>query len=260
MIKKILNRVVWVLLFVGVMVTLVWANLEHSSSPCTDLVINMKKTDYPVLISSETIRTNILEELPALIGQSTKNVEIEKLEKHIILNSKLSNVKAFMNLNGTLNLNVKPRKAIIRIFDNKGINQYLGEGGVLMETSSRHTQRIIVASGHIKHLSKEQKSKVLRKEMELPEIYTQLYTLAQIIHEDEFLESLIDQIYVTKNKELELTPKLGVKKIYLGKAINMEEKLANLKVFYIDGNKKIDWQKYKSISIKFRNQIVCSKK
>jgi cell division protein FtsQ len=80
------------------------------------------------------------------------------------------------------------------------------------------------------------------------------------IHEDAFLDALIDQIYVTKHQELILTPKVGVRKIFFGKAKNIDEKLFNLKAFYLHGKSKIDWQKYSSINIKYRNQIVCSKK
>lgn len=260
MMKKILNRVVWLLFFILSMGLVVWANIEHSNSNCTDIKVELKSTDYPALTSKDAIKTNILESMPALIGQSTKKIELEELEKHVAQNNRLSNVKAFLNLNGVISIKAHPRKAILRIFDSKGQNLYLGSEQVLMNNSSEHTQRIIVASGHITHLSNEERKRVLSGKESLPSIYKDLYEIANYIHKDDFLDALIDQIYVNKNQDLDLTPKVGVRKIYFGKAENIEEKLENLKAFYINGKNKIDWRKYKSINIKYRNQIVCSKK
>ncbi len=260
MIKKIANRVVWVLVFILTMGLVIWANIESSNSHCIDIEVKIQATDYPALTSNDAIKTNILKSMPALIGQSLKNIKLYELEQYVALNSRLSNVKAFLNLNGIISIKVKPRKAILRIFDTKGENQYLGSDQILMNSTNYHTQRILVASGHIPHLSNDEKNQVLRGEKNLPNIYANLYSLANIIHNDEFLDALIDQVYVSKNQELELTPKIGVKKIHFGKAENIEEKLNKLKAFYINGQNKIDWQKYQSINIKFRNQIVCSKK
>ena len=260
MMKKILNRAVWILVFILTMSVVIWANIERSNSHCTDIEIKMKATDYPSLTSSAAIKTNILETMPALIGQSVKNIELDELEQFVSLNSRLGEVKAFLNMNGIISIKVKPRQAVLRIFDKKGQNLYLGNDQVLMNSTVDHTQRILVANGHIPHLSKEEKYDVLNGDLDLPSIYSNLYSLAKLIHQDEFLDALIDQIYVTKNQEFDLTPKVGVKTIHFGKAENIEEKLENLRIFYINGQDKIDWQKYRSINIKFRNQIVCSKK
>jgi len=260
MIKKILNRVIWILVFITTMGLVVWANIERSNSHCTDIEVKLKETNYPALTSKEAIKTDILESMPALIGQSVKNIELDELEYHVSKNSRLSDVKAYLNLNGIINIKTIPRKAVLRIFDKKSNNIYLGEGPIIMNSSIDHTQRILVASGYISHLNNDERKRVLNKQMELPKIYSDLYQLATLIHEDEFLDALIDQIYVTKNQNYNLTPKVGVRKIHFGRAENMKEKLMNLKAFYINGKDKVDWQKYKSINIKYRNQIVCSKK
>lgn len=260
MMKKILNRVVWALLFALVLFLLVYANIERNNTHTSELKVMLQETDYPALTSAERIQTHILETMPSIIGQSVKNVELEKVENEIALNSHLSHVRAFLNINGDMNIKAKPRKAILRVFDQKGENLYVGKDKILMDNSLSHTHRLIVASGYIPHLNKEERIQILKGNEDLPEIYNHLYELANKIHEDEFLDALIDQIYVNKKGQIELTPKIGVKKISFGSFENTEEKLFNLKAFYINGNDIIDWQKYKSINIKYKNQIVCSKK
>lgn len=260
MMKKILNRAVWVLFFASVVFLLVYANMERANSHTNELKVILQTTDYPALTSSERIQTHILETMPSIIGQSVKNVELEAIEDKICLNTQLSNVRAFLNINGDMNIKAKPREAILRIFDNKGQNLYLGQDKILMDNSLSHTHRLIVASGYIPHLNNGERLKILNGSEDLPEVYVNLYELSNLIHEDEFLDALIDQIYINKKGQVELTPKVGVKKINFGYFENTEEKLNNLKAFYIKGKDLVDWQKYRSINIKYKNQIVCSKK
>ena len=232
MMKKAINRVLWVLSFLAAVVILAWANIERANSHSSNIQVKMLKTDYPSMISQESIQTNILESMPTVLGQSVKNIDLSKIEKEIYQNAQLSDVRTYVGIDGLIHIKVKPRKASIRIFDKKGHNLYLADGLVLMDNSLDFTQRIIVASGHIPHLNSEEKLSVLKGESELPQIYQSLYKLAEAIHEDEFLEALIDQIHVNKKGQVELTPKLGVKKIVFGEMKDIDRKLENLKAFY----------------------------
>ena len=159
-----------------------------------------------------------------------------------------------------MSIKAKPREAILRIFDHKGHHLYLGKDKILMDNSLESSHRLIVANGNIPHINNEERIQILKGKTELPEIYYHLYDFVNKIHEDEFLEALIDQIYIDKKGQIELTPKIGVKKICFGGFENSEEKFFNLKTFYLNGKDRIDWQKYQSINIKYKNQIVCSKK
>lgn len=260
MIKKWLNRILWLVVVLGTTYLVLWTNFQRLNTNSEDLIVDIRQTNYPSLITEEEVKTNILEEIPAVIGASAKNIKLEKIEEQVAYNTQLTGVKAFLDISGNIHIKAKPRKAVLRIFDNKGHHAYLGEELILMENSLSQSHRILVANGNIPHLNTEQRRQVLMGMEELPEIYHQLYELARLIEEDEFLNTLINQIYIKKNQKAILTPKVGVKKIEFGRLQNMEEKLFNLKAFYLNGNKKVDWQKYRSINIEFENQIVCSKK
>ena len=86
-----------------------------------------------------------------------------------------------------------------------------------------------------------------------------LYELGLFIMKDRFLKMLIEEIYVDRNGEFELIPKLGNQIILFGSAENMEDKFERLLVFYKKGLSITGWQRYNVINIKFRNQIICSK-
>jgi cell division protein FtsQ len=87
----------------------------------------------------------------------------------------------------------------------------------------------------------------------------QIYPVAYHIAGDEFLRSFVDQVYVNESGELELVPKLGHQVIMMGDGQDAAEKLENLKMFYLRIMNKINWNTYKTINLKYKNQVVCSK-
>ena len=51
----------------------------------------------------------------------------------------------------------------------------------------------------------------------------------------------------------------GSQVILFGNAEDAKEKLENLKTFYQKVMSQMDWHVYKSINLKYKNQVVCSK-
>ena len=84
--------------------------------------------------------------------------------------------------------------------------------------------------------------------------------MALFINKDVFLSALIGQIYVKKDTEMLLVPKIGDFMIDFGNASDLENKFMKLKVFY----KKIlpfeGWNKYNNVILKYKNQIIVNKK
>ena len=88
-----------------------------------------------------------------------------------------------------------------------------------------------------------------------------IYNISAFITKDSVLASLIHQINITAEKEIELYPSIGNHKIIFGEATDFEEKFNKLKLFYTEGLNKTDgWNKYSTINIKYKNQVVCTKK
>ena len=49
-------------------------------------------------------------------------------------------------------------------------------------------------------------------------------------------------------------------RIVLGSFADFEEKLDNLRLFYEKAIPKVGWEKYSIISLKYKDQIVCTKR
>jgi cell division protein FtsQ len=72
---------------------------------------------------------------------------------------------------------------------------------------------------------------------------------------------MIQQIYVNTKKEIELYATIGNHKIVFGNSEDIPEKFNKLKMFYKEGLNSIDaWNKYSIVNLKYKNQVVCTKK
>jgi cell division protein FtsQ len=83
--------------------------------------------------------------------------------------------------------------------------------------------------------------------------------LSGYIYHDKFWRAQIEQIYVKKDN-FELIPRVGTQIIEFGDISNYEYKFKKLKALYEQGFSKVGWNKYKTINLKYNNQIICTKK
>jgi cell division protein FtsQ len=86
-----------------------------------------------------------------------------------------------------------------------------------------------------------------------------LLDFAFFLQSDKFWNSLISQIYVAPNGDVELTPVVGNHQIILGKIEDYKDNLDKLRLFYEKGLNKVGWNKYSIINLKYKDQIVCTK-
>ena len=171
-----------------------------------------------------------------------------------------------LNLNGDMNIDVTQRTPLVRVMNLDGESYYIDDKSKLMPLNDKYTARVIVATGYIMepYASRYQFSVNSISKNELfskVSVLDDIYNISAFISKDSVLASLIHQINITTEKEIELYPSIGNHKIIFGEAADFEEKFNKLKLFYTEGLNKTDgWNKYSTINIKYKNQVVCTKK
>jgi cell division protein FtsQ len=86
-----------------------------------------------------------------------------------------------------------------------------------------------------------------------------LFTLVTFISDNRFWNEQIVQVYVNGRNEFELIPRVGSQVIELGGIDNLTEKFENLRLLYEEGFSQTGWNQYGRISLKYKNQVVCTK-
>lgn len=183
-----------------------------------------------------------------MVNRKIHAIGFFKAEDAINNNQFVENAEVYPDLNGWVYIDLYQRIPVLRVMSNNYKTYYIDRNGKRMPISYKYTTKTLVASGFIENSNP------------LLGVDKQLYDMALFINKDVFLSALIGQIYVKKDTEMLLVPKIGDFMIDFGNASDLENKFMKLKVFY----KKIlpfeGWNKYNNVILKYKNQIIVNKK
>jgi cell division protein FtsQ len=87
-------------------------------------------------------------------------------------------------------------------------------------------------------------------------IAKEIFKTAAFIKKDSLWDAQIAQIYINKDHEIELVPRVGNNRILLGDADSLDTKFKNLLIFYKKVLPRVGWDAYKIINVKYANQVV----
>ena len=88
----------------------------------------------------------------------------------------------------------------------------------------------------------------------------QVYKVASFVANDTFWSANTQQIFVNELQEIELVPRVGDHRILIGDTTDLQNKFHRLFMFYQKGLSTTGWNKYSLINLKFKDQVVCTKK
>jgi len=192
-----------------------------------------------------------------------RKINTEEIERAITNHPYVMRVNVFETYPGDLHVHVYQRQPALRIMTGTSNDYYIGEQGVILPVNPAYPVRVLIASGHIPEASFFKTSPgsdpQLADSATSSPLLSELYKLALFVNQKPFFKAQIEQIYVTKNGEYELIPKVGDHIVLLGNVEDLEDKFQRLFIFYKQGLNQIGWNRYNVINIKYKNQVVCSK-
>ncbi|MCB0807582.1 MAG: hypothetical protein KDC05_17440 [Bacteroidales bacterium] len=255
--KKVMKISLWILLFAALFVLVGFIETEHKKTTCKGIEVYIDYNGTAPLISESEILNPILKTFDSLTGKKLSDINSIEIENLVNSIDFVENAEVYSTLTGILKVKASQRIPVLRVVNNRGQNFYIDRNGRLFPVKTGLSTRILVASGNIKTTYSDTLN-IINSESGVELL--NLMKLAQYIENDEFLRAQIEQVYVTGSGEYEMVPKVGRQLIEFGDITSMEKKFENLKVFYKDGMKRAGWDAYKTINLKFDNQVVCEKK
>nr|WP_185872438.1 cell division protein FtsQ [Blattabacterium cuenoti] len=191
---------------------------------------------------NEEIIKNILfsriENIEKKIGQLC----ILRMEKKLNNYPFIKKSEVFLSVDGTLNIKIWQKEPILRIKDGNK-EYYLTKDAENLELSPFYSSKVILAKGPF---SKKEKKDLIK--------------FVNFINYDELLKNQIISIKKNDHNLFILIPKIGNHYIILGNIKNFKNKLNKLKAFYKQYLNKIDINRYKSIDLQYKDQVVAKKR
>jgi cell division protein FtsQ len=263
--KQKIIRVVLLFVSFGLIVTLFgFVGNKKGNARITSVLISIDNSEEVRFLNETEIKTLLAERNIKTIGASNNELEPSKMEKAICEHPAVKTANVYAGFDGVLHIEIEQRKPIVRVLDLLNNSYYIDEDGNYFPTIERFTCRVPVATGFIAdrfHTRNLNISEVIPNDsLAKVGVTDDIFTYMRLIQRDKFLMALTEQLYVTIDKEIELIPKAGPTSILLGNADMAENKLSRLKVFYRKGLPAAGWDTYSALNLKYKDQIICTKK
>lgn len=264
--KKILVLASWIIMVAGLFVALGFVEKEQSELRCKQPQITVNREDENIFVEPADILSLLRDRGDSIKGQPMSDVNVTELENVLNSHVAISSAEVYVSVDGEVSIEVSQRKPVIRIYNYDGESYYIDEEGKLMPLSEKYTARVPVAAGFINEpYAKRYMYSVDDIERDslarTNSILDDLYRIAMFIKGDEFWKAQVEQVTVNREGELEIIPLVGDHRIVIGDASDLEQKFRKLKIFYEEGlNTTGWWNNYSVINLKFKDQVVCTKK
>lgn len=253
--KRIGILTIWILMVCGIVVSLAFVNKEEKAVTCKSVDVRITPKNELLFINREMVLHMIhplgLEN--EIVGKKITALNVPAIEQKLNHNDFIKTAQVYTDMNGAMEINVVQRRPILRIIKNDGSSFYIDENGTKMPVSQAFTAHVPVVTGNLFEGYKA------RDTMQTT-VGVDLHKIATYVDKEAFWKAQIEQIFVTAESEFVLVPKVGNHTILFGTAENMEEKFEKLMVFYKEGLSRVGWEKYSSINVKYKDQVVCTKK
>ena len=237
--KKYINILKWSLVGVYLVLIGVFVSSKNKKEVCVDVKVIVTDSISKRFVTADEIEKTIFETYPNLYGSLIKNLDFLEMEALVEKHPAIQSCHIYSNSKGILNIEVEQYKPILRVFSGSA-SFYFDETGHKIPISNNFNVNALVVNGTI------------------PTNPVDLIKVSKYIKNDAFWDAQIEQIYIRRDNDYILAPRVGDHLIILGQPVDFEQKFKNLKAFYKQLDPKA-WNDYKMINLKFKNQIVCSK-
>jgi cell division protein FtsQ len=252
---QILKLTIWIGFFAAVVGLMGFVNIQKKNQPCTGIEIAFTDPLKGRFVQEKELRELLFNAHGVLIGKPGHAIDLSAIESMVEKQNGIENAEVYIDLDGKLNIEVQQVLPVARVILQDGTQGYLDRKGKWMNWSKHYTPRVIVVNGYVpdfRNQNPKKKSNFISK--------NELLTLISTLQKDDFLQAQIEQIYINQRKEVVLIPRVGRHEILFGSVDDMETKFDNLRIFYAEGISKVDWNRYKSVDLRFKDQVVCTKR
>ena len=217
-------------------------NRPKQEPECKGLDIVVKDEQQTDFVNENEIRELLVKKKMFPEGKALKDIDLAQMESVLVASPYIDQALCYTTAEGNVTIQVTPRIPIMHVLNSAGEDFYIDNVGGTMPRA-HHVIDLIVMTGNVKRATAGK-----------------LYSpLAQVLCADPYWRDQIQEVHVDANGEISLTPRVGNHIIILGDTSKIEDKLSRMKTFQTEGLDKAGWNRYKAISLKYDNQVICTK-
>jgi cell division protein FtsQ len=197
-----------------------------------------------LFISYDMVNKLLIQNFNSNQNQTKENINLNNLELFMQSNEMIENAEIFLTIKGDLGVIIRQRTPVLRVANSTG-SYYYDSQGKKMPLSDNYSARVPITSSELNFNDCDD-----------------IICLSNKIISDDFLQKQIigiDQIEGDGANQFELRTRLGNQIIIFGDMKRVDEKIKKLKVFYQKAIEDNTLETYRTINLKFKDQVVCAK-
>lgn len=221
----------------------VWARHEAARHVCTGIEVEVTGESRMNDIVTKGLQEELRRYPGKIKGAPLNSINTQNIEKYLGKLSNFESVNCMLSSGGILKVKVKPLVPVMRVFvgDN---SYYINKDGKHIASSSEFFTDVPVVTGSFSR--------------EFPP--TAVLPLIRHIEKDPFLRDLTSMVVARDARNLIIVPRVFGHVVNMGDTSDIAAKGRALSLFYRKVMPYKGWQEYDTISVKFRNQIVATRR
>lgn len=229
-----------ILMFALVIFLFSFTSKRNEERKLKKMMVEFVNEDSP-FITQEAVNKLLIENNSTPTSIQKDELDLNKLEKSLNNHNMIEKCEVFVSVDGVLKAVVKQKTPVARVFEDEG-SFYIDYEGYKMPLSDNFTARVPIVSGGINGKNNEELNEVFR-----------------YIHDDEFLQKNIIGVQIMPNGSLKMRNRNFNYIIDFGRSINVDKKFKNYKAFFQKAVQDSLINNYKTVNLKFTQQVVCTK-
>lgn len=241
--KTVLKWLLLILLFAYVGLVVAWAKTRADEAICTGINVIVKDKTRSDSLTRQGVEEQVLSIAPHVVGTPLRDIDLRRIENKLTQISTFEDVECYTTTHGKLCVSVTPMIPELRVFDGDK-SYYINKDGKRMAAMAQFFADVPVVSGHF------------------TDSFTpkELIPVAQKIASHAELSKLVSMISVKGPDDILLVPRIRGHVINIGNARNLDEKFRHIMLMYRKVIPYKGWEAYDTISVKFSNQIVATRR
>ena len=238
--KKFLKYLLFLVMIVSLGFLFSFSSKRNQQKEVSEIIVKFDEGDNNFL-TYFMVRKLLIQNDKTVEKQVKSVINLFGLENKVIENPYVEKAAVYFTIDGNLKTIIKQRTPIARVI-HENDSYYIDRQGVKIPLSDNYSARVLLISG----VENDKDIKLF-----LP--------LLSLIIKDDFLQKEVVGIKKSDAGEYQFAVRSGSYKIDFGKLIEVDVKFKKLKAFYNKSFKDKTIHNYKTISLKYHNQVVCTK-
>ena len=216
-----------------------FSNQRNNARNISEMTIEFEDEDR-LFISQKTVNKLLIQNFETVASIPKEALVLKEVEERLLKNQMIHSAEVYITVDGILGAKIKQRTPIARVVDTQ--DYYLDTEGEKMPLSSVYTARVPIVTGAVMEHAKP------------------LTDLLFQINQDQMFKSSVVGLDVLEDGTLKMRIRKQDFIVLFGTTDNAALKFQNYKAFYQKIKQDSMLANYKTVDLRFGNQVVATKK